>query len=167
MASDDEQKLIEKANILLASGDYTKSYNALKKLTKEKPEIAEAWFGMAEAAIGIPKLTVQEIASFYQRACELSKDEPLYHASYGNFCFENGILKKGEECFLKAAEIDEENSPIYLSDLATSYYFSANRFRNHYPNMTDDEILSTSLKYMLMAFNIDKKKAKQLIEGLE
>ena len=167
MASDDAQKLIDKANMQLASGEYTKSYNTLKKLTKEEPEIAEAWFGMAEAAIGIPKLTVQEIASFYQKACDLAPEEPLFFASYGNFCFENGILKKGEECFLKAAEIDEENSSVYLSDLATSYFFSVKKFRNHYPNMTDDEILKTSLKYILMAFDIDKARARKLIETIE
>lgn len=167
MASDDAQKLIEKANMQLASGDYTKSYNTLKKLTNDDPSIAEAWFGMAEAAIGIPKLTVQEIALLYQKACDLAPTEPLYLASYGNFCFENGILKKGEECFQQAAAIDEENSSVYLSDLATSYFFSANKFRNHYPNMTDDEIVRTSLKYILMAFDIDKARAKKLIESIE
>ncbi len=167
MASDDAQKQIEKANMQLASGDYKKSFNTLKKLTKENPDIAEAWFGMAEAAIGIPKLTIQEIASYYQKACDLAPEEPLYFASYGNFCFENGILKKGEECFQKAAEIDEDNSSVYLSDLATSYFFSAKRFRNHYPNMTDEEILKTSLKYILLAFDIDKNKAKDLIGTIE
>jgi Tfp pilus assembly protein PilF len=167
MASEDVQKQIEKANMQLASGDYNKSYNTLKKLTKADPDVAEGWFGMAEAAIGIPKLTVQEIASFYQKACDLAPEEPLYFASYGNFCFENGILKKGEECFQKAAEIDEENAPVYLSDLATSYFFSAQRFRNHYPNMTDDEIIKTSLKYIMLAFDIDKDKAKKLIDTLQ
>lgn len=167
MPTDDIQKVLDKANMQLAAGDFKKSFNTLKKLTKEKPDIAEGWFGMAEASVGIPKLTIQEVASYYQKACDLAPDNPLYFATFGNFCFENGILKKGEECFLKAAEIDEDNSSMYLSDLATSYYFSANNFRNHYPNMTDDQILQTSMKYILMAFNVDKDKAKGLIDKLE
>lgn len=167
MPSDDTQKVLDKANMQLAAGEFKKSFNILKKLTKEDPEVAEGWFGMAEAAMGIPKLTIQEIASYYQRACDLATDNALFFATYGNFCFENGILKKGEECFIKAAEVDEENSPMYLSDLATSYYFAANSFRNHYPNITDDQILQTSMKYILLAFNVEKDKAKQLIDGIE
>lgn len=167
MAGDDVQKALDKANMQLASGEYTKSYNTLKKLTKSYPETAEAWFGMAEASMGIPKLTLQEVASFYQKACDLAPENPLYFATYGNFCFENGILKKGEECFIRASQIDEENSSMYLSDLATSYFFSAKNFRNHYPNMTDDEILKTSLVYIMQAFNIDKSKAKELIDKME
>ena len=167
MPSDDTQKVLDKANMQLAAGEFKKSFNTLKKLTKENPEVAEGWFGMAEAAMGIPKLTIQEIASYYQKACDLAPENGLYYATYGNFCFENGILKKGEECFIKASEVDEENSPMYLSDLATSYYFSANNYRNHYPNITDDQILQTSMKYILMAFNVEKDKAKQLIDGIE
>jgi hypothetical protein len=68
---------------------------------------------------------------------------------------------------MKASEIDEENSSLYLSDLATSYYFSARNFRNHYPNLTDDDILMTSLKYILMAYDIDKAKAKELVDKME
>ncbi|MCK7483193.1 MAG: hypothetical protein M0C28_43675 [Candidatus Moduliflexus flocculans] len=78
---------------------------------------------MAESSVGIPKLTVQDIAADYQKACELDAQNPIYFASFGNFCFENGIIKKGEECFVKGfAELDEENSAVYLSDLATSDY---------------------------------------------
>jgi hypothetical protein len=33
--------------------------------------------------------------------------------------------------------------------------------------MTDDEIVRTSLKYILMAFDIDKARAKKLIESIE
>ncbi len=167
MASDEVQKTLDKANMLIAAGEYKKSFNLLKKLNKSDPDVAYAWFGMAEASMGIPKLTLQEVASYYQKACDLDPENPLFFSTYGNFCFENGILKKGEECFIKASEIDEQNSSMYLSDLATSYYFSANNFRNHYPNITDDEILQTSLKYILSAFNIDKDKANKLISGIQ
>lgn len=167
MVDADVEKALDKANVQLASGEYQKSFNTLKKLLKTHPDVGEAYFGMAEAAVGIPKLKVQDIASYYQRATELVPDNPLYLATYGNFCFENGILKKGEECFLKASEIDEENSALYLSDLATTYYFSAKNFNHMYPNLDDDKILETSLKFILMAFNIDKDKAATLIKGIE
>lgn len=167
MASEEARKVIEKANIQLASGEFQRSYNTLKKLIREEPDIAEAYFGMAEAAVGIPKLTVQDIASNYQKACDLAPDNALYQASFGNFCFENGILKKGEECFIRAAEIDEENSALYLSDLATSYFFAAKNFKNMYPAMKEDDIVQKSLKYIMMAFNIGKEKAKSLIDGIE
>ncbi|MFW3146662.1 MAG: hypothetical protein ACMUIE_07610 [Thermoplasmatota archaeon] len=167
MTSEEAQKILEKANIQLASGEYQKSFNTLKKLVGGEPDVAEAYFGMAEAAVGIPKLKIQDIASYYQKACDLSPDNALYFATYGNFCFESGILKKGEECFLRAAEIDEENSALYLSDLATTYYFSARNFKHMYPKMTDDEILQTSLKYIMMAFNINKDQAVSLISKLD
>ena len=164
MVSSDIEKALEKANMQLASGDFKKSYNSFKKIVKSDEKVADAYFGMAEASIAIPKLTIQEIASFYQKACDLSEDNPLYYASYGNFCFENGILKKGEECFLKASEIDEENSSLYLSDLATSYFQSAHKFQNMYPNMTAEEINSRSLKYILMAFDLSRENAKALLD---
>ncbi|MBN1389160.1 MAG: hypothetical protein JXA22_00800 [Candidatus Thermoplasmatota archaeon] len=167
MATEEARKTLEKANVQLASGELQKSYNTLKKLVKDEPDIAEAHFLMAEAAVGIPKLTVQDIASHYQKACDLAPENALYQASFGNFCFEMGILKKGEECFIKAAEIDEENSALYLSDLATSYFFSAKNFKNMYPTMKDDDIMQKSLKYILMAFSIDKEKAKNLIDGID
>ncbi|MBN1539671.1 MAG: hypothetical protein JW939_05955 [Candidatus Thermoplasmatota archaeon] len=167
MATDEALKVIEKANVQLASGEFQKSYNTLKRLVKDEPEIAEAHFLMAEAAVGIPKLTVQDIASHYQKACDLAPDNALYQASFGNFCFENGILKKGEECFIRAAEIDEENSALYLSDLATSYFFAAKNFKNMYPAMKEDDVIRRSLKYIMMAFNIEKEKAKNLIDGID
>jgi len=166
MTVEEIQKALDKANMLLAAGDFNKAYNAYKKVVKEHPDSPEAQFGLAESSLGIPKLTVQEIASTYQRACDLDPDNPLFLATYGNFCFENGILKKAEECFLRAAEIDEENSSVYLSDLATGYFHSARNFKNHYPALTDDEITKTSLKYILMAFDLPAAKAKQLLDAI-
>jgi tetratricopeptide (TPR) repeat protein len=166
MSNDEMQGALEKANIQLASGDFQKAYNSFKRISKDHVDVAEAYFGMAEASVGIPKLTVQDIASHYQRACDLDPQNPIYFAAFGNFCFENGIIKKGEECFVKASELDEENSAIYLSDLATNYYHSAQRFANHYPQLKKEDILQTSFKYLLMAFNIDKSKAKDIIEKL-
>ena len=167
MPNDDIEKAIEKANMQLASGEFQKAFNSYKKITKNNPDISQAFFGMAEASIGVPKLTIQEIASYYQKACDLEPSNPLLYASFGNFCFENGIIKKGEECFIRASEIDEENAQMYLSDLATSYFHSARKFKNMYPNLTDDNIASVSLKYILMAFDIPKDRAKILIDSIE
>jgi tetratricopeptide (TPR) repeat protein len=166
MTEEDLRKALEKANMLLSSGDFQKAYNAYKKVTKEYPDSSEAHFGLAESSLGIPKLTVQEIASTYQRACDLDPNNPIFYATYGNFCFENGILKKGEECFLRAAQLDEENSSVYLSDLATGYYHSAKNFGNHYPGLKEEEILKNSLRYILMAFDIPVEKAKDLLSKL-
>jgi len=167
LTDDELQKNLDKAGMMLSSGEFQKAYNAYRKITREHSDCAEAFFGLAESSVGIPKLTVQEIAQTYQTACNLEPDNPIYHATFGNFCFENGILKKAEECFLKAAQIDEENSSVYLSDLATGYYHSARNFRNHYPGLTDDAILKTSLKYILMAFDLPKDKALSLLGQLE
>jgi tetratricopeptide (TPR) repeat protein len=166
MTEEELRKALDKANMLLSSGDFQKAYNAYKKITKEIPDSAEAAFGLAESSVGIPKLTVQEVASSYQRACDLDPSNPIYFGTYGNFCFENGILKKGEECFLKAAELDEENASVYLSDLATGYFHSAKSFANHYPGLKEEEILKTSLKYILMAFDLPVEKAKDLISKM-
>ena len=163
MPNDDIEKALDKANIQLASGEFQKAYNSFKRIAKKNPDISKAYFGMAESSMGIPKLTIQEIASYYQKACNLEPDNSFLFASFGNFCFENGILKKGEECFIRASEIDEENAALYLSDLATSYFHSAHKFKNMYPNLTEDDIVSVSLKYILLSFNISKEKAKNII----
>lgn len=166
MTENDLQKSIEKASILLASGEFNKAYTAYKRIVKDNDKSAEAYFGLAESSLAIPKLTVQEIASSYQKACDLDLNNPLYLATYGNFCFENGILKKAEECFQKAAEIDEENASVYLSDLATGYFHSAKNFKDHYPGMKDDDILATAMKYILMAFDLSPQKAKEIMDRL-
>lgn len=167
MGGSELEKALEKAQMQLAAGDFKKAFNSFKKITGTDPDCAEAHYGMAEASIGIPKLKMQDIAVFYEKACNLANENPIYWATYGNFCFENGVIKKGEECFLKAVEVDEENSSLYLSDLATTYHHSANNFMNHYPNLSKDEISTTSLKYILMAFDIPKDKAKELIDKIE
>ena len=59
MVSDDVMKTLDKANMQLAGGEYQKSFNTLKKLVKEEGDIAEAYFGMAEASMGLPKLSIQ------------------------------------------------------------------------------------------------------------
>ncbi|MDG6224416.1 MAG: hypothetical protein QCI82_02770 [Candidatus Thermoplasmatota archaeon] len=166
MTDNDIQKKLEKASILLASGEFNKAYNLYKKIVKENDSSSEAYFGLAESSLAIPKLTVQEIASSYQKACDLDPDNPLYLATYGNFCFENGILKKAEDCFQKASMVDEENASIYLSDLATGYFHSAKNYQDHYPGMTYDDILITSMKYILMAFDLSSEKAKEIIDNL-
>lgn len=166
MTEEELRKALDKANMLLSSGDFQKAYNAYKKITKEVPDSAEAAFGLAESSVGIPKLTVQEIAAYYQRTCDLDPTNPIYFATYGNFCFENGILKKGEECFLKAAELDEENASVYLFDLATGYFHSAKNFATHYPGVKEEDLLKTCLKYIFMAFDLPPEKAKDLITKL-
>jgi len=167
MANEDPGQLLEKAGVQLASGEFEKSFRTYRKATEIDPASAPAYFGMAEASMGIPKKTVQEVALLYQKACDLAPENALYYATYGTFCFENGILKKGEECFLKASEIDEENSSLYLSELATSFYHSAVENREKYPNMADDDIRKTALKYILQSFDITKEKAKKLIDDIE
>ena len=167
MATEDVEKMLDKANMQLASGEFQKAFNSFKRIAKQHPDLSKAYFGMAEASMGVPKLTIQEIASYYQKACDIEPENPLLLATYGNFCFENGILKKGEECFLRASETDEKNSHMYLSELATSYFQSTHRFINHYPNITHDDIAKKSLKYILMAFDLQKDKAKELIGQIE
>lgn len=158
------QNLIEQGEKLLNEFDYEGAHKKFKKALDNEEE-ARAYFGKAEAALGIPEIESEEIIKDYEKAIELEKN-PFYHQAVASFCIDVGKFEKAEEHYREAAELDPENKPHYLSELAVGYRFKAPVMMEKLIQQTgqgEDIILRKSLNYMLEAMDIDREKAKELL----
>src|SRR5207244_12799409 len=70
--------------------DYDSAYKAFDKATKADPSNAIAFFGKAEAALGVPKVEAEEILGLYKKAIELDGENPAYRAAFASFCVDLG-----------------------------------------------------------------------------
>jgi tetratricopeptide (TPR) repeat protein len=157
------EKLIEDGRKLLEKGEYKKAMKKFNDVLKNDPENPEAFFGKAEASLGLPKVTLVEIAQYYRNAIKNDADNIFYLTSYGEFCLANGLLKQAEENYLKAVEIDPDSSSLYYSDLALGYYKNGTLFLDRQLDMTEMDVTRNALNYIIKAFDIDSGKAKILL----
>ncbi|MGM0404575.1 MAG: tetratricopeptide repeat protein [Thermoplasmatota archaeon] len=158
------QQLIDQGERLLNEFDYKGAHKKFKKAL-DKDKNARAHFGKAEAALGIPEIESEEIIADYEKAIEL-EENPFYHQAVASFCIDVGKFEKAEEHYREAAELDPENKPHYLSELAVGYRFKAPIMMEKLIQQTgqgEDIILRKSLNYMLEALDIDRDKAKELL----
>lgn len=164
----DVDKLLEEADRHLNRFEYEEAYDKFSKLIEEedlddKLE-AQARLGRAEAALGINEVEGEEILSDYERAIELD-DNAFYRQAAAGFCIDIGKFEQAEKHYRKAAELDPENEHHYLSDLAVGYRYKAPIMMEEYVEQAgEDIILRKSLNYMLEALDIDKEKAKELLQ---
>src|SRR2546422_1081409 len=56
--------------------DYDAAYKHFDKATKADPTNAVAFFGKAEAALGVPKVEPEEILGLYKKAIDLDGEKP-------------------------------------------------------------------------------------------
>jgi stress-induced-phosphoprotein 1 len=163
--SDIETELI-KGEELLAQFEYEKARKKFNDIIKTNPNNARAYFGKAEASLGMHKVTAEEIMELYKKATELDPTNVFFMTSLGSFCLLTGKFQDAEACYNKATELDEENSPDYFAEFAIGYYKSAQIvYENHIdrdPN-TMNMINKKTLEYMLKAINLTPDKAKQLL----
>lgn len=158
----DEQKLIEKGERLLNQFDYEEAYEKFDKALEES-ETAEAYFGRAEASLGIPEVESEDIIDDYEKAIEMDEN-PFYHQAVASYCIEAGKFEKAEEHYRNAADLDPDNKAHYLSDLAVGYRFKAPVMMEEYVEQAGEEIiLRKALNYMLEALDIDREKALELL----
>ncbi len=158
----DSEQLIRDGERLLNDFDHEGAYKAFKKALKEE-ESPQAYFGKAEAALGIPTVDSDEIVQDYEKAIEMDEN-PFYHQALAEFCIEVGKFEKAEEHYNKAAELDPENKPSYLADMAVGYRFKAPIMMEKFLAQGGEEIiLRKSLYYMLKALEIDRDKASELL----
>lgn len=160
-----EEQLLQRAEVKLAEGDFRGAYRDFKTLTKKMPDEPRVFFGLAEAALGNPEVSAQEILLSYRRALELDPENPLYLTSYGNYCLETGMLDRAEELYRRAAEIDPDNRSQYYSDLAAGIYVHGKKFVGRIPGLTMEEVLRRSIKVFLEALGITWERARELMEG--
>src|SRR5207249_4784894 len=101
--------------------DYDSAYKAFDKATKADPSNAVAFFGKAEAALGVPKVEADEVMALYKKAIELDGENPQYRDALASFCVDLGRFNEAEEQYNAAARLDEENAPFYWSEFAIQY----------------------------------------------
>jgi len=158
----DVESLIQEGEALLNQFEYEKAYDKFSEAL-DKDETARAYFGRAEAALGINEVESEDILEDYEKAIELD-DNPFYRQAVAGFCIDIGKFEKAEKHYRKAAEMDPDNKAHYLSEFAVGYRFKAPIMMEKLVQQAgDDIILRKSLNYMLEALDIDKEKAKELL----
>src|SRR5438132_12662764 len=70
--------------------DYDSAYKAFDKATKADPSNAVAFFGKAEAALGVPKVEAEENMALYKNATNLDGENPQYRDALASFCVSLG-----------------------------------------------------------------------------
>ena len=161
------EKLLNQGEQLLNKLDFTGAVSKFNKIIKTDPNDPRGYFNKAEAFIGIPKKTVQEISALYEKAIELDPENPLYYVRFGGFCLDNGLFKRAEEAYRKAADIDPENAYLYYSEFAIELYYSTKRLFNDLDEETHDKVTTISLYYILRTLNMSKKRTARLLDALD
>ncbi len=144
--------------------DYDSAYKHFDKATKADPSNAVAYFGKAEAALGVPKVEAEEILGLYKKAIELDGENPQYRDALASFCVDLGRFNEAEEQYNAAAKLDQENAPFYWSEFAIQYARKAPVVMEQFlDDKTRDMIRQKALAYALKALGLEKEDAKRLV----
>ena len=161
MASD---KDLMDAQTALAEGDFDRALSKFNKVIKADPKCAEAHFGRAEAAMGVPKVSAEDIQESYKKAVELDPKNPIYQSSYAAFLVEIGRFNEAEAAYNKAAELDPDNARYYYSEFGMEYALKAPIVMEKFlDDNTRDMIMTKGLKYLLKAVGMTEDDAKRLL----
>ncbi len=160
------EDLLKNGHELLNKGELKKAFSSFNKLIKLDTENADAYFGKAEAAVGLPKYSLMDVAMFYREAIKYDQNNAYYYITYGDFCLSNGLLKQAVENYVKAVELDPENAVFYYNDLAYGYYKNGILFLDRQLDMSHDDVVKTAIGYLLKAFNLDGKNAIEILNEI-
>jgi tetratricopeptide (TPR) repeat protein len=159
------EKDLMDAQELMASGEFEKAVAKYNKVIKADPKCAEAHFGKAEASVGVPKLSPEEVMESYKKAVELDPKNPIYQSSYGAYLVEIGRFNEAEAAYLKAAELDPDNARYYFSEFGVEYTLRAPVVMEKFlDDNTRDMIMKKGLKYLLKAAGMTEDDAKRLMK---
>lgn len=160
----DIQKDLMDAQEAMADGEYEQAVSKYNKILKADPNCAEAFFGKAEAAVGVPKMSPEEVMALYKKAVDLDPKNPIYHSSYAAYLLEIGRFNESEAAYLKAAEVDPDNARYYFSEFGMEYILRAPVVMEKFlDDKTKDMIVKKGLKYLLKAAGISEEEAKRLL----
>jgi tetratricopeptide (TPR) repeat protein len=154
---------LKKGRELLDKGELRKAFTTFDKVIKQDPKNADGYFGKAEAAVGLPKYSLIDIAQFYRQAIQNDPENGYYYLTYGDFCLSNGLLKQAVENYEKAIELDSDNAVFYYNDLAFGYYKYGLMFLDRQLNMSHEDVVKNALSYFLKAFKLNEKAALEIL----
>ena len=162
MAGADEE--IAAGEAALSKLDYDAAFKHFDKATKLDGKNPIAFFGKAEAALGVPTLEADDILSWYRKAIELEPDSAQFHEAIASLCMDLGRFNEAEQAYNKAAELDQDNAPFYYSEFAVHYRTKAPVVMEQFlDEKTKDMIAQKSLTYVLKALNMGRDEAKRLL----
>jgi len=162
----DIQKDLMDAQEALAGGDFEGAVSRFNNVLKADPKCADAYFGKAEASVGVPKMTPEEVTELYKKAVEFDPRNPIFQSSYAAYLVDIGRFNEAEQAYLKAAELDPDNARYYFSEFAVEYVQKAPIVMEKFlDDKTKDMILRKGLKYLLKAAGLSEDEAKRLLSS--
>jgi tetratricopeptide (TPR) repeat protein len=160
----DIRKDLMDAQEAMAGGDFDSAVTKYNKVLKTDPNCAEAYFGKAEASVGVPKMSPEEVMTLYKKAVDLDPKNPIFHSSYAAYLLEIGRFNEAEAAYVKAAELDPDNARYYYSEFGVEYTLRAPIVMEKFlDDKTKDMIMKKGLKYLLKAAGMTEEDAKRLL----
>jgi len=157
-------KLVEEGEMKLAEMDLKAAYAKFKKAVEVDPNNARAYFGRAESALGVDKVTPGDILRDYRKAAELDPNQAgFYLSSLGAFNLSIGQLVPAENAYREAAAKDPENAVSYLTDFATSFYATRMSESEEMDKAEMDHIRYQTLVYLCNALGLSPADAVDLL----
>jgi len=157
-------KLVEEGELKLAEMDFKAAFAKFKKAVETDPANARAYFGRAEAALGLEKVSPGDILRDYRKAAELDpKQAGFYLSSLAAFDLSLGQLPQAEAAYKEAAAKDPENAVQYLTDFATSYYQMKMGEQEEMDKAEMDHIRYQALVYLCNALGLAPEDAVELL----
>jgi len=172
----DVGKEIEEAQNLMIAGDFSGAVKRFTKIIKSNPNVAEAYFGKAEAAIGDSGVSMEEAIACYKKAVEIDGKNPLYWSNFAVYLMDQGKFDEAESAYNKAAENDPDNARYYYSELGVEYAIRAPASMRGFIEGKDiddkmkevvrrkeDMIKKKALQYLLKSIDLSESEAKKLL----
>src|SRR2546427_13207613 len=86
--------------------DYDAAYKHFDKATKADPTNAVAFFGKAEAALGVPNVEPEGILGLYKKAIDLDGETPQFRDALASVCVDLGRFNAAEDQYNASARLE-------------------------------------------------------------